>query len=139
MTTQSLFFALAVAAIITQVPHIYFTINSFSKLQGWLKTVQAVAFCSILSTAIMGFVWIGRSDLALLGAFIEIVFNLYYYSLDFWRNGFPVRNHRDGQQLKNAKRISVGRFWRQNWIAIFMGILIPAMIYIFAEIIVALG
>jgi hypothetical protein len=103
-----------------------------------MKRVQAVAFCSILSVAIVGFVWIGRTDLALFGACVEVVFNIYYYSLDFWRDGYPVPKHRDGETLSNAKRRSIGRFWRKNWIAIFMGVLIPFLIFIFAEILIKL-
>jgi len=83
-----LFLGLVIASIISQVPHAYYTFNSFSRLEDRLKVIQSVAFCSILSVAIFAFVWIEKPMLALFGAGIEIVVNLYYYSIDFWKQGF---------------------------------------------------
>ncbi len=115
-----LFLGLTIASIISQLPHAWYTFNSFSKLEGWLKNTQAVMFCGILSVAIFGFVWIGKPKLAMIGAAIEIVINLYYYSIHYWQ--------RKGSKFD----------WRKNWIAVFFGILLPALIYIFSEQMIAL-
>ena len=110
-----LFLSLTITSIIAQTIHSYFVFNSFSQLTGWLRDLQSITFCGIISVAIFGFVYIGKLELALFGAGIEAVINLYYYSLNFW-------------QRQN------GRFsWRKQWIALFFGLLIPAMIFIFAE------
>ena len=119
-----LFLILTVATIVSQTVHTYFVFNSFSRLEGKLKLFQAVIFCSILSVAIFAFVIVGKPKLALLGAFIEIVINMYYYAMDFFENGIRARVHRS---------VSIITFWRKNWVAIFFGILIPMLIYVFAE------
>ena len=124
MTTYNLFLALTIATIISQLTHTWFVFNSFSRLSGWLKTFQSVIFCGILSVAIYAFVIIGKPDLALLGAGIEIVINVYYYAMDFFENGIRARVHR---------KISIATFWRKNWIGVFFGLLLPVLIYIFAE------
>jgi len=67
---------------------------------------------------------IGKPQLALLGAIIEVIINMYYYAMDFFENGIRARVHR----LE-----SVATFWRKNWVAIFFGILIPMLIYVFAK------
>lgn len=124
MTTYNLFMALAIATIISQLIHTWYVFDSFSRLSGWLKTMQSVMFCGILSVAIFAFVIIGRPQLALLGAVIEIIINIYYYAMDFFENGIRARVHR---------RVSIATFWRKNWIAIFFGVLIPLLIYVFAK------
>jgi hypothetical protein len=69
-------------------------------------------------------VLIGKPKLAFLGALIEIIINMYYYAQDFFENGIRAR----------VKRVeSIATFWRKNWIAIFFGILIPMLIYVFAR------
>jgi len=123
-TEYYLFLILTIASILSQIPHAYYTFNSFSKLKDPLKVIQSVVFCSILSVAIFSFVWIGKLKLALLGALIEIIINLYYYSMEFWSEGY-------GQ--KKLKFKSTLTFWRKNWIAIFFGLLLPLLIYVFAE------
>jgi len=110
-----LFLTLTIASILAQTIHSYFVFNSFSQLKGWLQVVQSSVFCGIISVAIFAFVYIGKPGLALFGAGIEVVINLYYYSLSYWK--------RDNGSFS----------WRKQWIAIFFGILIPAMIFIFAE------
>lgn len=124
MTTYNLFLVLTIATIISQLTHTWFVFHSFSRLTGWLKTLQSVIFCSILSVAIFAFVIINKPGLALLGAFIEIIINIYYYAMDFFENGIRARVH---------IRDSVFRFWRINWIAIFFGLMLPMLIYIFAK------
>jgi hypothetical protein len=81
-------------------------------------------FCGILSVAIYAFVIIGKPTLALLGAVIEIIINIYYYAMDFFNNGIRARVRR---------RDSILKFWRVNWVAIFFGILLPMLIYVFAK------
>ena len=126
-TTQTiywLFVALTVATILSQLVHTWYVFDSFSLLKGWIKTVQSIIFCSILSVAIFAFVIIGKPELALLGAIVEIIINMYYYAKDFFENGISARVHR---------KVSIAKFWRRNWIAIFFGILLPLLIYIFAK------
>jgi hypothetical protein len=124
MTTYNLFLALTIATIISQLVHTWFVFHSFSRLTGWLKLFQSVMFCGILSVAIFAFVIIGKPKLAFLGAIIEIVINIYYYAMDFFINGIRARVH---------VRDSVLKFWRVNWVAIFFGLLLPMLIYIFAK------
>lgn len=124
MNTYTLFLSLTIATIISQLIHTWFVFDSFSRLSGWLKTFQSVIFCGILSVAIFAFVIVGKPKLALLGAFIEIVINVYYYAMDFFENGIRARVHRSQ---------SIATFWRKNWVAMFFGMLLPVLIYIFAE------
>ena len=124
MTTYNLFLALTIATIVSQLVHTWFVFHSFSRLTGWLKTFQSIMFCGILSVAIFAFVIIGKPGLALLGAVIEIIINIYYYAMDFFENGIRARVH---------VRDSILKFWRVNWIAVFFGILLPLLIYIFAK------
>jgi hypothetical protein len=124
MSTYNLFLALTVATIVSQLVHTWFVFHSFSRLTGWLKTFQSVMFCGILSVAIFAFVIIGKPGLALLGAVIEIIINMYYYAMDFFENGIRARVH---------VRDSVLKFWRQNWIAVFFGLMLPMLIFIFAK------
>lgn len=119
-----LFLTLTVLTIISQTIHTYFVFDSFSRLHGWLRTSQAVLFCGIISVAILGFVLVLKPKMAMLGAAIEVVINIYYYAIDFFENGIRAKVRRSQ---------SVAKFWRQNWIAIFFGILIPVLIYVFAE------
>jgi hypothetical protein len=119
----NLFLALTCATIISQTVHTWFVFDSFSRLKGRLKVFQAVCFCGIISIAILAFVLIGKPKLALLGAVIEIIINMYYYAQDFFENGIRAR-------VKRTE--SIATFWRKNWIAIFFGILIPMLIYVFA-------
>lgn len=120
---KTLFIILTIAAIVSQTVHTYFVFNSFSRLKGWLKLFQSVIFCGIISVAIFAFVIIKNPGLALLGAVVEIVVNIYYYGMDYFENGLRARVH---------TRESVLKFWRQNWAAFFFGILIPMLIYVFA-------
>jgi hypothetical protein len=124
MTTYNLFLVLTIATIVSQLVHTWFVFHSFSRLSGWLKTFQSVMFCGILSVAIFAFVIAGKPTLALLGAIIEIVINIYYYAMDFFENGIRAR----------VRRVeSILTFWRKNWVAIFFGLLIPMLIYVFAK------
>lgn len=120
----TLFLTLTVLTIISQTIHTYFVFNSFSRLQGWLRVTQAVLFCGIISVAILAFVLVLKPKMAMLGAAIEVIINVYYYAMDFFENGIRARTKRSQ---------SIWKFWRQNWVAIFFGILIPVLIYVFAE------
>lgn len=131
--TQILFLSLAIATIISQLIHTWFVFHSFSRLKGWLKITQSVIFCGILSVAIFAFVIARKEELALLGAIIEIIINIYYYAMDFFENGIKAGSR--SEKYKTAKKLrhlSIWKFWRQNWIALFFGILLPLLIYIFA-------
>lgn len=122
--TYFLFLALTILTILSQLTHTWFVFNSFSRLSGRLKIAQSVIFCSILSIAIYAFVVAGKPGLACLGAVIEAIINVYYYGIDFFENGIRAK-------VRRAQ--SIATFWRKNWIAIFFGLLIPVLIYIFSE------
>jgi len=123
---QFLFISLTIGAIIAQVPHVYYNFIKASKLKNInARRTQAGAFCVIMSVAIFAFVWHGKSELALLGAMIESIFNIYYYTEDFWEKGFGRIQH---------KKAAIVRFWRQRWLYFFISLLIPALIFIFSEI-----
>lgn len=124
MSNYNIFLLLTIATIISQLVHTWYVFNSFSRLTGWLKTFQSVMFCGILSVAIFAFVIVGKPKLALLGAIIEIIINIYYYAMDFFESGIRARVH-----VKD----SILKFWRINWIAIFFGLMLPVLIYIFAK------
>lgn len=128
-----LFFGLTVLVMISQTVHSYFVFEMFSKIENKnTRQFQSVMFCSILSIGILGFVWIGKPNLAILGALIEIVVNIFYYASEFWMNGFKSFQG-DPKEIKSKKTKSVLKFWRINWIAIFFGVLLPVLIYVFAE------
>ena len=120
------FLSLAVLLIISQTIHTYYVFDSFSKLEGKIKTIQAVLFCSVISLSILAFVLAGNIKLAIFGAIIEVIINIYYYAVDFWKDGFKTRTN-------HTRKDSIQRFWRQNWIAILFGVLLPVFIYIFSE------
>lgn len=133
MNAYNLFLALVVMTIISQTIHTWFVFQSFSRLQGGLKTFQSVIFCSIISIAIFAFVIIGRPWLALLGAVIEIIINMYYYAMDFFENGIKRGSRTvDAVEAKAVRNLAIITFWRKNWVAIFFGLLIPMLIYVFA-------
>jgi len=60
-----LFTILTVAAIVAQLPHAWYTFDSFSRLEGLLKNLQSITFCLIISVAIFAFVMLGKPMLAL--------------------------------------------------------------------------
>src|SRR6056297_3065297 len=129
-----LFISLTALAIAAQVPNAYYVFKTFSRLEGNLKEIQAIAFCLILSVAIFGFVYIEKPQLALLEAFLEMIINVYYYTSSFWKNGF---NKRENAQRSIKQQIT--KFWRINWIAIIlMGFCMPMFVYVFSEILVNL-
>lgn len=133
MNSYNLFLALVIATIISQTIHTWFVFQSFSRLSGNLKTFQSVVFCSIISVAIFAFVIIGKSYLAFFGAIIEIIINMYYYAMDFFENGIRRGSKTsDEQQAREIRTIAIITFWRKNWVAIFFGLLLPMLIYVFA-------
>ena len=114
---KSLFTVLMVASIISQVPHAYWAIDHFSQIENKaLRIVQNVVFCSIISVGIFGFAMIDKDDHALAGAMVEIIINFYYYDKQFKGKG----------QATMRDKIS------KNWLAYFLAVLIPMMIYFFA-------
>ena len=126
MNSYNLFLTLTIATIVSQLTHTWFVFDSFSRLSGWLKKAQSIIFCSILSVAIFAFVIIGKEWLALFGAIIEVIINIYYYAMDFFENGIR-------QRKEQRRKTAIWTFWRKNWIGIFFGILLPMLIYIFAK------
>ena len=78
---KTLFIALTLVAIGAQVPHAYHAFTENSKLRSKnLRIIQGMLFCGILSVAIFAFVLIEKPMLALLGALIESLINVYYYT-----------------------------------------------------------
>jgi hypothetical protein len=133
ITSYTLFLWLTIATIVSQTIHTWFVFQSFSRLPKYLKTFQAVIFCSILSVAIFAFATIGEARLAMLGAFIEIVVNVYYYGMDYFEKGIEISFKRmSTPDPKLRWNDSILRFWRHNWIAFFFGLLLPMLIYIFS-------
>lgn len=133
MSAYNLFLALTVATIVSQLTHTWFVFDSFSRLNGWLKKVQSIIFCSILSVAIFAFVIIERPYLALFGAIIEVIINVYYYAMDFFENGIKKGSRTVNEaEAKRARNLAIVTFWRKNWIGIFFGLLLPMLIYVFA-------
>lgn len=58
-----LFITLTVASIFSQIPHAYWAINNYSRIEPKrLAIAQNVVFCGIISVGILGFVLIGKSD-----------------------------------------------------------------------------
>lgn len=121
---QAALIGLIISSIVAQLPHTYFIFVSASKLSNKkAKMIQASAFCLIASLAIFIFIWIGEMWLAAFAAFVETVFNLYYYTDDFWRNGMKKK--------ASGEKKSVLKMWRERWIYFFIAILIPIFMYIF--------
>lgn len=133
MNAYNLFLALTIATIISQLTHTWFVFDSFSRLTGWLKKAQSIIFCSILSVAIFAFVIINKPYLALFGAIIEIIINIYYYAMDFFENGIKKGSRTvNAIEAKKTRNLAIITFWRKNWIGIFFGLLLPILIYVFA-------
>jgi hypothetical protein len=119
LTAQITLIFLLILSIIAQLPHTYAVFQQSSKFQGRAGKIQASAFCLIASLAIFLFVWIGIMWLALFAVAVEFIFNIYYYTDDWWKNGW-------------SERKKLTRFWRQRWIKFFIAALIPAFMYVFS-------
>jgi len=114
---NELWIALTTLSILSQIPHAYWSINQFSQIeQNWLKVSQNIAFCSIISIGILGFVLEGYHWYAFGGAVVDIIINVYYYDNQF-------------QQRKTWDRL------KKNWLAYFLTALIPMSIFIFSSMI----
>lgn len=112
---NTLWITLTVLAILSQIPHAYWSIEKYSQIrQRWLAVSQNIAFCSIISIGILGFVLEGLHYYALGGAIVEIIINIYYYN----------------EQKPNTT------FWikfKKDWLAYFLAFLIPMTIFIFSS------
>lgn len=123
---QTLLIFLVIAAIAAQIPHAYYVFIRASKLKNKSsRQIQAGSFCLILSTAIFTFVIMGEVELALLGALIEFIINIWYYTEDFWDKGFGRTKY---------KWTAIARLWRQRWMYFFISTLMPGCIFIFSEL-----
>lgn len=115
-------------SIVAQLPHTNYIFVGASKLNSdRAKKIQAGAFCLIASLAIFIFIWIGQLWLAFLAATIEAVFNLYYYTEDYWKSPHGMKTGKG----EDANKKSVSRMWRQRWILFFISVLIPVFMFIF--------
>lgn len=99
--------AIALLSTISQVFHTYWAIEKFSTLKKG-KVMQSILFCAIVELMIIGFVLDGKHWLALGGAFVAVLINIYYYT-----HNFTKRNN-----LKTT------------WLAYVFAVLIPLCIYI---------
>jgi peptidoglycan biosynthesis protein MviN/MurJ (putative lipid II flippase) len=110
-----LWITLTTLSILSQIPHAYWSINKYSQIeQQWLAIAQNIAFCSIISLGILGFVLEGLHWYAFGGAVVEIIINFYYYD-------------------KQAPRTSFKDKFRKDWLAYFLAVLIPMTIFIFSQ------
>lgn len=137
---KTLLFALAVAAILSQSVHTWFVFESFSNIkEKWLRVSQSVLFCGIISIAILSFVYLGKEKLALAGAILEFIFNVYYYAKDFFEKGFKNFTGTP-EEIRAKKRNSVLSFWRRYWISVIIsGAVIPAAIYVLSKLFAEVG
>jgi hypothetical protein len=114
---NKLWITLSIMAILSQIPHAYWSIDKYSQIeQRWLKISQNIAFCSIISVGILGFVLDGHIFYALGGAIVEIVINFYYYDKQKPRTAFLDK-------------------FKSDWLAYFLAVLIPMTIFIFSSMI----
>ena len=112
---NTLWITLTVLSILSQIPHAYWSIERYSKIdQRWLAISQNIAFCSIISIGILGFVLEGLHLYALGGALVEVIINFYYYN----------------EQKPNTKFLDKVK---KDWLAYFLAVLIPMTIYIFSS------
>lgn len=112
-----LWITLTILAILSQLPHAYWSIEKYSQIeQRWLAIAQNIAFCSIISVGILGFVLEGLHLYAFGGAIVEVIINMYYYDKQN-----PRTNFRDK--------------FKKDWLAYFLAILIPMTIFIFSSMI----
>jgi hypothetical protein len=107
--------------IATQTVHSYYIIDSFSRIKiRWLRIFQNVMFCGIISLFILVMVFMGEHEMALAGAILESLLNIYYFFEDWWQKGYGA---------KADRKLARIRFWRKNWFKIIMALAIPALIY----------
>lgn len=121
---------LTVLIIISQAIHTFYVFNAFSRIEDrQIKRLQSIMFCLILSVSILIFVLLKRPNLALFGAVIEWIINVYYYAMDFFKDGIRARVKR---------KESIITYWRKNWIAQLFGFIMPLIIYIFSHVLTEL-
>jgi hypothetical protein len=121
---QTALLILIALSIISQLPHTYYIFISASKLaDSRAKQIQAGAFCLIASLAIFLFIYIDPW-LAFFAALIEAIFNIYYYTDDYWQSP-------RGMETSSGNRKSRKKLFRTRWIYFFISVLIPAFMFIF--------
>ena len=109
---KTLFLSLTIGAILGQVPHAYWSLDRYNRItQNWMRISQNVVFCSLISVGIFAFVLIENHTMALIGAVVEILINLYYYSNQFRNIQKPFQKH---------------------WLAYLLAVLLPMTIYFFS-------
>ncbi len=115
---NALWITLTVLAIFSQIPHAYWAITNYSRIQPEAaKILQAICFCGIISVGILGYVLKGNHKYALGGAIVEIIIILYYYNKQFTGKGYA----------NLWKRVS------RQWLAYFLAFLLPLCIYFFSR------
>lgn len=113
---KTLFIVLTIMSILSQIPHAYWAIETFSQIKNkTMRVLQNVVFCSIISIGILGFALQGKHLHALIGAIIEIVINIYYYQVSF----------ESADKRKSASK-------QKTWLAWFLAFLIPFSIFFFS-------
>ena len=125
------FFGIVVLIVSTQTITTYFVFESFSSITNTaVKRVQATAFCGIVSLLVIGSVFIGKTEVAIGGAILEVLINWFYYARDFFEQGFHTRKH---------KWKSIATFWRKYWLKMIFGFVIPYGIYLCSELMLELS
>lgn len=115
------------ALIFVQVPHNYYVFSKFSKLKKG-KSFQSWVFCGIFSLLILYGVIIENEFIAISGAILEMLINVYYYNEQFFVGGFP-------NSIKRSRKQQMLRYWRQNGITmILFTFVFPSAIYVIAHI-----
>ena len=106
---------LVIGAIASNLPHQYYTFDSFSSIDNkFIRVVQNTIFCGLVSLGILVYAIKGDYLIASGGAIIEMVVNFHYYN-----NQFSERDWK--------RRI------RKNWAAYFFAVIIPSLILLFSH------
>lgn len=109
---KTLFLILTIGAILGQVPHAYWSLDRYNRInQNWMRVSQNIVFCSLISVGILAFVLIENHTMALIGAFVEVLINVYYYTNQFKNVQSPFKKH---------------------WLAYLLAVLLPLTIYFFS-------
>jgi hypothetical protein len=133
------FFGIVLLIVSTQTVTTWFVFHSFSQLnKGALRNFQSIAFCGIISLVIIGSAFIGKTQIAVGGAVLEVLINWFYYAKEFFEDGYKSFSG-DKVERRKKRRNSTLKFWRKYWLKMLFGIIIPAGIYICSELMVLIS
>ena len=107
--------------IATQTINSWFFFDNFSRIENKkLRNFQSIMFCGIFSLFILVMVFMQEHKMALLGAVVEALLNVYYYFEFWWQNGYGSKQNRGLARI---------RFWRRYWFKVLLAFIIPAAIF----------